>query len=89
MLKRLYNWISFEHYYQFKKLFSKYFWIIIVPAFIMTIIISVIYYIIAISFRMGFELALCYIAFIIILCFNIIIGCLKGESRQDEFYADK
>lgn len=81
--------ISFEHYYRFKKQFIKYFKKIVMPSIIFTILIMTLYVLLGWLFRWRYESWVVLAVFLGMLVFMIVLGCLRGESRQDEYYADR
>lgn len=81
--------ISFESYYRFKKQFLKYFKKIVIPSIVFTILIMTLYVTLGWLFRWRYMSWVPIAVFLGMLVLMIVLGCLRGESRQDEYYADR
>jgi hypothetical protein len=75
----------FEKYYKFMELFKRYFNKIIRPAIFQTILIGFIYFIGSNLFKIEIRLEVFFFIFIALVIYDIIMGCLYGESIK-EFY---
>jgi hypothetical protein len=95
-IRKILNWlvaeiqdaISFEAYYRFKKQFAKYFKKVVVPAIGFTVLSSLLYAAFVYLFRWKFQTFMIFAFMLGFTILMIVFGCLRGEDRQDDFYAD-
>lgn len=83
-----YNSIDLEQYYRLIKSLHKYIRKLVLPSFILSSILIIIYVFVSNKLFHSYEISYSIIIFILSFAFFTIRGCLRGEDYKEEHTKD-